>query len=151
MESPNSTSRITHNVPYSATLVTERPTFRYAMQINNVRYITFWFNRFGRHQYLKGIALNGTLFGYTGQIRHTVRVASLRGLHVTVAREDIVAVQVKDIRGWLSDWYGLLPAKGLFIVLKCDSSQSEFMVLYNVSPYIFLDDIGRRSVSTKAD
>ncbi|KAH1803766.1 hypothetical protein KXX35_002851, partial [Aspergillus fumigatus] len=131
MENPNATWRVTHNVPYSATLVTERPSCRYAMRTNDVRYITFWFNRFGRHQFLCGIALNGTLFVHTGQVRHAVRVASLRGLHVAVAREDIVAVQVKDTTGWLSDWYGLLPAKGSFIVLECDSSQSEFVVSYD--------------------
>jgi hypothetical protein len=133
MEKPNATSRVTHNVPYSATLVTERPSCRYAMRTNDVRYITLWFSRFGRRQFLCGIALNGTLFGYTGEVRHAVRVASLRGLYVAVAREDIVAVQVKDITGWLSDWYGLLPAKGSFIVLECDSSQSDFVVSYDVS------------------
>jgi hypothetical protein len=41
MENPNATSRVTHNVPYSATLVTERPSCRYAMRTNDVRYVTF--------------------------------------------------------------------------------------------------------------
>ncbi|THC88141.1 hypothetical protein EYZ11_012410 [Aspergillus tanneri] len=116
-------------VPYAAVLDRSLPKLakRYALPTKDVSQLTFTFDG----SILSGIILNGILVGYKGQTWSSVRVNSIKGLHIAAVGGRFVAIQVKDSNGWQLQWHGLPPTNGTFSRLEWKSSRTELLISYD--------------------
>ncbi|KOC07048.1 hypothetical protein AFLA70_559g000451 [Aspergillus flavus AF70] len=133
VEKPLKPVPVPRNVRLSnaATLPETELSVRYAVLAQDVGFISLWFDSLGQFPSLCGIVLNGHLIGRLGSVQHAVRVKKLKGLHIAIIGDHIVAVRIKDMGGWLQSWCGVCPSEGNFTCLQWDSPQSELVVSHN--------------------